>query len=91
MFGDEKPKPRFITLMTRNLIPRHSCYFMGYAERSNEFRFHCPNHNMKIVETRKALFLELQMDTDSSIRTNDFVFEEEGEMGNGEENEMDYH
>ena len=33
-------------------------YFIGYAERSKGYRFYCPFHNTKIVESRNAKFLE---------------------------------
>ena len=35
-----------------------SCYFVGYPERSKGYRFYCPNHTTRIVETRDAEFLE---------------------------------
>ncbi|GJS83629.1 putative RNA-directed DNA polymerase [Tanacetum coccineum] len=35
-----------------------SCYFIGYPERSKGYRFYCPNHTTRIVETRDAEFLE---------------------------------
>ena len=33
-------------------------YFIGYAERSKGYRFYCPSHNTRIVESRNAKFLE---------------------------------
>ena len=33
-------------------------YFSGYAERSKGYRFYCPSHNTKIVESKDAKFLE---------------------------------
>ena len=35
-----------------------SGYFIGYAERSKGYRFYCPSHNTRIVESRNAKFLE---------------------------------
>jgi len=35
-----------------------SCFFIGYPERSKGFRFYCPSHSTRIVETRHAEFLE---------------------------------
>jgi len=35
-----------------------SCYFIGYPERSKGFRFYCPSHTTRIVETRHAVFFE---------------------------------
>ncbi|GMP36789.1 hypothetical protein CsSME_00008798 [Camellia sinensis var. sinensis] len=43
----------------KKLDPRTiSCYFIGYPERSKGFRFYCPTHSTRIVETRNAVFLE---------------------------------
>ena len=33
-------------------------YFIGYAERSKGYRFHCPSHNTRIVKSRNANFLD---------------------------------
>lgn len=35
-----------------------SCYFVGYPERSKGYRFYCPSHTTRIIETRHAEFLE---------------------------------
>ncbi|GJZ24326.1 retrovirus-related pol polyprotein from transposon TNT 1-94 [Tanacetum coccineum] len=35
-----------------------SGYFIGYQEKSKGYRFYCPNHSSKIVETCNAKFLE---------------------------------
>ena len=35
-----------------------SAYFIGYAERSKEYRFYCPSHSTRIVESRNAKFLK---------------------------------
>ncbi|RVW53328.1 Retrovirus-related Pol polyprotein from transposon TNT 1-94 [Vitis vinifera] len=35
-----------------------SGYFIGYPDKSKEYRFYCPNHNVRIVETGNARFLE---------------------------------
>ncbi|KAJ9562866.1 hypothetical protein OSB04_008026 [Centaurea solstitialis] len=35
-----------------------SCYFVGYPERSKGYRFYAPSHTTRIVETRRAEFLE---------------------------------
>jgi transposase InsO family protein len=43
----------------KKLDPRTiSGYFIGYAERSKGYRFYCPSHSTKIVESRNAKFLE---------------------------------
>ena len=35
-----------------------SGYFIGYPEKSKGFRFYCPNHSTRIVETGNAKFIE---------------------------------
>ncbi|XP_022008232.1 uncharacterized protein LOC110907579 [Helianthus annuus] len=35
-----------------------SCYFIGYPERSKGYRFYCPSHVTRIVESRIADFIE---------------------------------
>jgi hypothetical protein len=35
-----------------------SGYFIGYLEKSKKFRFYCPNHSTRIVETGNARFIE---------------------------------
>ena len=43
----------------KKLDPRTiSGYFIGYDERSKGYRFYCPSHNTRIVESRNAKFLE---------------------------------
>ena len=33
-------------------------YFIGYAEKSKGYRFYCPHHSLRFVESRTAKFLE---------------------------------
>lgn len=35
-----------------------SSYFIGYPEKSKGYKFYCPNHSMRIVETGNARFIE---------------------------------
>ena len=35
-----------------------SGYFVGYDERSKGYKFYCPSHSTRIVESRNAKFLE---------------------------------
>src|SRR3954468_24789089 len=35
-----------------------SRYFIGYAERSKGYRFYCPSHSTRFVESRNAKFPE---------------------------------
>ena len=37
---------------------RVSCHFIGYPKKSKGYRFYCPGHHTKFVETRQAVFLE---------------------------------
>ncbi|KAM0956474.1 hypothetical protein COP2_025366 [Malus domestica] len=58
-----------------------SCFFIGYSERSKGFRFYCPNnHETKIVDTERAMFMENDMEFDSGTRKDDIIFDEEFEM-----------
>ncbi|KAK3040692.1 hypothetical protein RJ639_028388 [Escallonia herrerae] len=44
---------------TKKLDPKTiSCHFIGYPERSKGFRFYCPSHTTRIVETRYTVFFE---------------------------------
>jgi hypothetical protein len=44
-----------------------SCHFIGYPERSNSFRFYCPDRHTKFAEMRHAVFLEDEMVRGSRI------------------------
>jgi hypothetical protein len=35
-----------------------TCFFIGYPEHSKGYRFYCPSHVTRIVETKRAAFLE---------------------------------
>ena len=35
-----------------------SCYFIGYPKRSKDFRFYCPSHTTRVIETGTARFIE---------------------------------
>ncbi|GJT26428.1 putative RNA-directed DNA polymerase [Tanacetum coccineum] len=43
-----------------------SCFFIGYPKRSKGYRFYCPSHSTRIVETRHAEFLENANNSGSS-------------------------
>ena len=46
----------------KKLDPRTlSGFFIGYAKTSNGYRFYCPSHSTRIVESRNAKFLENDM------------------------------
>ncbi|RVW65982.1 Retrovirus-related Pol polyprotein from transposon TNT 1-94 [Vitis vinifera] len=46
----------------KKLDPRTiSGYFIGYAEKSKGYRFYCPSHSIRIVESRNAKFLEYDL------------------------------
>ena len=43
----------------RKLDPRTiSGFFIGYPEKSKGYRFYCPNHSMRILESGNAHFIE---------------------------------
>jgi hypothetical protein len=44
-----------------------SCYFIGYLDKSNVFRFYCPDRYIKIVEIRHAVFLEDEVIRGSTV------------------------
>jgi hypothetical protein len=44
-----------------------SCHFIGYPDKSNEFRFYCPDRYIKIVETRHVVFLEDEVIKGSTV------------------------
>ena len=46
----------------KKLDPRTiSWYFIGYAEKSKGYRFYCPSHNTRIVESRNAKFMKYDL------------------------------
>ena len=61
----------------KKLDPRTiSGYFIGYVERSKGYRFYCPSHNTKIMESRNAKFLENDLISDSN-QFQDIVYEKD--------------
>ncbi|CAL2274253.1 unnamed protein product [Prunus armeniaca] len=54
-----------------------SCFFVGYPEKTKGYRFYCPNHTTRLVETGRAVFLE---NVHEERKATDFVFEELGEI-----------
>jgi len=53
-------KVRIYNPQEKKLDPRTiSEYFIGYAERSKSYKFYCPYHITRIVESRNAKFLEM--------------------------------
>ena len=59
----------------KKLDPRTiSGYFIGYAERSKGYRFYCPSHNTRFVESRNAKFLEDNL-VSGSAQSQDIVSE----------------
>jgi len=50
----------------KKLDPRTiSGYFIGYAKRSKGYRFYCPYHITRIVESRNVKFLENDLISES--------------------------
>ena len=47
-----------------------SGYFIGYVERSKGYRFYCPSHSTRIVESRNAKFLENDLISGSDLTRN---------------------
>ncbi|KAI5350154.1 hypothetical protein L3X38_003045 [Prunus dulcis] len=50
-----------------------SCYFVGYPDRTKGYRFYCPNHTTRFVETQRVVFIEEEKE---ETDTADFEFEE---------------
>ena len=53
-----------------------SGYFVGYAERSKGYRFYCPSHSTRFVESRNAKFLENDL-ISGSDQSLDFIPEKD--------------
>ena len=48
--------------MEKKLDPRIiSCFFLGYPEKTKGYRFYCPNHTSRFIETRRAKSLKKLM------------------------------
>ena len=61
----------------KKLDPRTICgYFIGYAERSKGYRFYCPSHSTRIVESRNTKFLENDL-ISGSDQFPDIVYEKD--------------
>jgi hypothetical protein len=61
----------------KKLDPRTiSGYFIGYAERSKGYKFYCPSHRTRIVESRNENFLENDLNSGSD-QTRNIVFEKD--------------
>ena len=50
-----------------------SGYLIGYVEKSKGYRFYCPSHNTRIVESRNAKFLENDL-ISGSDQSQDLVY-----------------
>ncbi|CAL9011160.1 unnamed protein product [Prunus brigantina] len=42
-----------------------TCYFVGYPDRTKGYRFYCPNHTTRFMETQRAIFIEDENDSDT--------------------------
>ena len=52
-----------------------SCHFIGYPEKSKDYRFYCPYRQTKFIETRHAVFFEDDMIRGSMV-VREISFEE---------------
>ncbi|KAI5350958.1 hypothetical protein L3X38_003849 [Prunus dulcis] len=50
-----------------------SCHFIGYPERTKGYRFYCPHHTLRFIETSRAVFIETN---EEKIAEENFSFEE---------------
>ena len=53
-----------------------SGYFIGYAERSKGYRFYCPSHSTRIMESKNTKFLENDL-INGSDKFQDIVYEKD--------------
>ena len=54
-----RAEARIFNPQLKKLDPKTvSCFFIGYPHRGKGYRFYCPNHTTKFVETRQAVFFE---------------------------------
>ena len=52
-------KVRIYNLQEKKLDPRTiNGYFVGYVENSKGYKFYCPHHSLRFVESWNAKFLE---------------------------------
>ena len=75
-----------------------SGYFIGYPENTKGYRFYCPNHSTRIVETGNAKFYEND-EASGSIKQNEAIIQEvrvpillpiiSKDVGNPSRNEQD--
>ncbi|KAF7811384.1 Retrovirus-related Pol polyprotein from transposon TNT 1-94 [Senna tora] len=66
-------KRRNRTLM--DMVRHDYGYFIGYPEKSKGYRFYCPNHSPRIVETGNAKFIE-NGEVSGSTERNDVTIKE---------------
>ena len=59
------------------IISRH---FIGYAEKSKGYRFHCPSHTTRIMKSRNTKFLENEL-IGGSGQVHDTLFERDHYQG----------
>ena len=60
----------------KKLDPRTlSCHFIGYPEKSKGYRFYCPNHTTRIIETGNAKFIE-EGEVSGSIKEREVIIQE---------------
>nr|GEX14656.1 hypothetical protein [Tanacetum cinerariifolium] len=58
-FEDVQPKLSYTILNHKKLdLKTITLFFIGYPERSKGYRFYCPSHITRIIETRHVKFLE---------------------------------
>ena len=59
MFGVARQKLEYTIHKKKKLDSRTiSGFFIGYPEKSKGYRFYCPNHSTRIVETGNARLIE---------------------------------
>ena len=62
---------RFYNPQERKLDPRNiNGYFVGYAEKFKGYKFYCPSHTTRFLESRNAKFLENDIISGSDLSRN---------------------
>jgi hypothetical protein len=60
----------------KKLDPRNiNEYFIGYTKRFKGYKFYCPSHNIRIVESRNAKFLKNDLISENNQTKNIFFSE----------------
>ena len=78
MFGDVRLRLGYITTQLKKLDPKTiSGFFVGYYIGSRGFRFYCPSHTTRIIESNKVVYFEDEVNVDPNFVPREIHFGEE--------------